>query len=107
VVLRDLTVSRTRWEVGQGWGAKRCCSSHGQLDSSVPSRDVMGHQHIGLGLILSNSPIFQRIPHPSFIKNIFFWQYLGLNSGLHACKTGTLSLEPCLQPSKTQLKKFY
>jgi hypothetical protein len=28
----------------------------------------------------------------------FFWCYWGLNSGLHACKKGTLSLETHLQP---------
>jgi hypothetical protein len=34
----------------------------------------------------------------SLVLVFYFWQYWGLNSGLHACWTGALPLEPLHQP---------
>jgi hypothetical protein len=36
--------------------------------------------------------------HKSGLVFFFFFQYWGLNSGLYACKEGTLLLKPCLKP---------
>jgi hypothetical protein len=48
---------------------------------------------VGIGLVSTAAQL------PALLEpdNLFFWWDWGLNSGLHACKGGTLLLEPHLQ----------